>query len=340
MSGRLGRPVIQFELVKRRLFTHALGLSAAASRWPARAAAPQPSSKRRLAVLLFDSAHTWEWFEPELRQELAALGWIEGSNLATEWHFAQGDPARLTQLARQIASSGVDAVLTRGTPATRALQQATRTVPILTGVGDPVGAGFAKSLADPGGNISGLSFAAVEIGRKQVELLRSVVPGLARLIFVLTNDRSPYVQELMASKSVGPRELGLIHEVALITDVADLRRAWQPRGRTSAAVVAGLGKSVAPEVLARLALQLKMPTVFEYSFYVDAGGLMSYRLNWENQTQRTAVQLDKIFKGSKPAQIPFELPTQSELVVNKSTARELGLQIPQALLVRANRLVD
>jgi putative ABC transport system substrate-binding protein len=304
-----------------------------------RAATPQ-SSRRRLAVLLFDSAQAWEWFEPELRQELAALGWIDGSNLALEWHFAQGDPARLTQLARQIASAGVDAVLTRGTPATRALQHATRTVPILTGVGDPVGAGFAKSLADPGGNISGLSFAAVEIGRKQVELLRSVVPGLARLIFVLTNDRSLYVQDLMTSMSVGPRELGLAHEVALITSIADLRRAWQPQGRTRAAVVSGLGKSVSPEELARLALQLKMPTVFEYSFYVDAGGLMSYRLNWENQTRRTAVQLDKIFKGIKPAQIPFELPTQSELVVNRSTARELGLQIPQALLVRANRLVD
>jgi putative ABC transport system substrate-binding protein len=331
--------VLQFELVKRRLFAHALGLSAAAARWPVRAATPQ-SSRRRLAVLLFDSAQAWEWFEPELRQELAALGWIDGSNLALEWHFAQGDPARLTQLARQIASAGVDAVLTRGTPATRALQHATRTVPILTGVGDPVGAGFAKSLADPGGNISGLSFAAVEIGRKQVELLRSVVPGLARLIFVLTNDRSLYVQDLMTSMSVGPRELGLSHEVALITSIADLRRAWQPQGRTRAAVVSGLGKSVAPEELARLALQLKMPTVFEYSFYVDVGGLMSYRLNWENQTRRTAVQLDKIFKGIKPAQIPFELPTQSELVVNRSTARELGLQIPQALLVRANRLVD
>ena len=328
--------------MKRRLVIQTLGTWAALSTSSVRAATSVSTGTRRLAALLFDNPESWNAVAQELREELVKLGWVEGRNFSMEWYFANGDTARLAELASGIGRSGVDAIFTRGTPATRALQQATRVIPIVTGVGDPIGAGFAKSLSQPGSNITGLSYAAVEINRKQVELLRAVVPKLSRVNFVLKADRSPFVQEMMNSYASGARELGLDTEVVLVTGIADLQRAWQldrHRG-VSAAVVSGLGKDIAPRGVADLALRLRMPTAFEYSFYVDAGGLLSYRLNWENQTARIAVQLDKVLRGVHPAQIPFEFPTHSELVINRSTARSLGLEIPRALLVSADKLID
>jgi len=295
-----------------------------------------------MAVLLFDNPESWSSLARELREELANLGWVEGKNLSIEWHFAYGDVSRLQVLATQSARSGVDAILARGTLATRALQQATVTIPILTGVGDPIGAGFAKSLANPGGNITGLSYAAAEISRKQVELLHAVVPRLSRVIFVVRADRSPLLQEMMKWVGSGVREFGLASEVALVTNALELQRAWQSdlKHGVGAAVVTGLGNDFPAKDVADAALRFRMPTVFEYSFYVDAGGLMSYRLNWENQMQRTAAQLDKVFRGVRPGQIPFEFPTRSELVINRATAPLLGLEIPRALLLGADRLVE
>jgi len=326
--------------MNRRRLIQALGLGALAGS-TVHAAAP-PSGRRRLAVLLFDNPESWDFLASELRKELADLGWVEGSNLNVEWRFAHGDTARLADLASQLARSGADAILTRGAPATRALKDATVTIPIVTGVGDPIGAGFARSLAEPGGNITGLSWAAVEGARKQVELLRVMLPRLSRLIIVLKADRSPFLQEMTSWHRGAAREIGLTSEVVLVTGATELQAAWQP-GRTpgvTGTFVSGLGTSIAPKDIADLALRLRMPTVFDYSFYVEAGGLMSYRFNWENQTQRTAAQLDKVFRGAKPAQIPFEFPTRSEFVINRSTARSLGLDIPRELLLRADQIIE
>lgn len=305
-------------------------------------AAGAASVQRRLGVLLFDNAESWGFLAPELRQELATLGWVEGTNLTVDWRFANGDASRLAELAQQMARSGVDAILTRGTPATRALQLASSSVPIQTGVGDPIGSGFARSYAKPGGNITGLSWGIAEANIKRVELLRAMVPKLARLLVVMKADRSPYVNEMTASIDTAARQFGIATTLALVDGVADLQAALRldRASGVGAALVFGLGTAIDPKVAAQVALRSRMPAMYEYEFYVDSGGLMSYRLNWENQSRRSAAQLDQIFRGVSPAQIPFELPTRSEFVLNRAAAKSLGLAIPQAVLLRADRVVE
>ena len=328
-------------MMKRRsLMLLAPALSTLLHPWAdAAGVAPGP---RRLGVLLFDSAESWGFLGPELRQELSALGWVEGTNLTVERRFANGDASRLAELAQQIARSGVDAILTRGTPATRALQRASSSIPIQTGVGDPIGSGFARSYANPGGNITGLSWGIADANIKRVELLRAMVPKLARLLIVVKADRKQYLSEMTASIDTAARQFGVATAIALVESAADLQAAMQP-GRVDgigAALVFGLGTAIDPKEVAQITLRNRMPTMFEYDFYVDSGGLMSYRLNWENQSRRSAAQLDQIFRGVSPAQIPFELPTRSEFVLNRSAAKALGLPIPQAVLLRADRVIE
>lgn len=305
------------------------------------AATPAPG-KRRLAVLLFGPAEAWSFFQPELGAELAVLGWVEGTNLSVEWRYGNDDPALLRSHAAALVASAPDAILTRGTPGTRALQQATRTIPILTGVGDPVGSGFARTLAQPSGNVTGLSYAAVENSQKQMELLRLLVPGLASVVVVAHASRAPFLAEVTGPFEVAAHALGLTTRTALVGDLADLERAFRndgPRGKVGASI-SGLGKDVDPAGVARVALAAGVPTMFEYRFYVDAGGLASYRLNWDQQTRRAAAQLDKVFRGEDPARIPFELPTRSEFVLNRTTARSLGLTLNRSLLAQADAVVD
>ena len=300
------------------------------------------ATSRRVAVLLFDNREAWEFLIPDLRKELSDRCWVEGKNLQVEWLFANGDAGRLQELAVQIASSGVDAVVTRGTPATRALRKATTSLPILTGVGDPIGSGFTKTYSNPDGNITGLSWATVETYQKQIQLLKEMVPTVSRLVIVLKRDRLPFAQELTGAINKAAREQGLAAETALVGNLAEVEAALvQARSHgANAAVILGLGTNIPPKEVAAIALRQRLPTVCEYSTYVEAGCLMSYRLDWEHQTRRTAVQLDKLLRGMKPAQIPFELPTVSEFVINRTTASALGLNVSRALLVRADKIVD
>ena len=322
-------------LLKRAL---ALGAVAAPPAWAAPALAP---GRRRLGVLLFDRAEAWDDLPPRLQKALADLGWVEGSNLDVQWYYANGEAARLKRLAAQLATSGVDAILTRGTPATAALRQATSTVPILTGLGDPVGSGFAATFARPGGNVTGVSYAVVETSLKQIELLRTMVPRLALLAILLPADRTPFAAQLFRPIEAAARDSGLATRTALVGDAAELQaalRSGRARGEF-AAFVFGFGSHIAPQVIADAARALEVPAMFERREYVDAGGLASYRLYWDDQEQRTAAQIDKVFRGEKPAQIPFELPTRSEFVINKATAKSLGLALPQALFLRADAIV-
>ena len=325
---------------RRRHFLLALGLCPLA---PARAQpATPPRGRRRLAVLLFDSERSWAWLAPELRQALAALGWVEGANLRIEWRYADGDAARLAALAAELSASGVDAIVARGSPATRALQLATHAVPIVTGVGDPVGSGFARSLARPGGNITGISYAFPETVRKQLELLRELVPGLGRLSIVMKSDRRAFVAEGTRTVETAAGAWGIATRAVLFASVEDLSRELpHMSGRGAhAAFVHGFGTDPDPQAVAAAFVRARVPAVFSQREYVEAGGLMSYRLDWDNQTERTAAQIDKVFRGESPAQIPFEFPTRSDFAINAATARALGLTIPAALRVRADAVFE
>jgi putative tryptophan/tyrosine transport system substrate-binding protein len=325
---------------RRPLLASALGLAIFAP-YLARAA-DGSSGKRRLGVLLFDSAETWNQLPPELSKELGALGWVEGRNLDIDWRFANGDAARLRAQAMQLVATSPDAILSRGTPAAHALQQATKTIPLLAGVGDPVGSGLAETLARPGGNITGLSWAFADQSLKQLELMRQLAPKLTSLVIVASADRAPFMADMAGRLEVPARALGLVTRTALVGDAVDLQRALRGNSRRGelGAVIFGLGNRVDPKEVARVAIEAQVPTMFEYRFYVDVGGLASYHFDWENQTQRAAAQIDKVFRGEKASQIPFELPTRSEFVLNRSTARALGLTLQKSLLSSADAIVD
>lgn len=308
-------------------------------------AAGRDSTVKQLGVLLYDAAASWAFLQRDLPPALAAAGWPEGRSLVLTWRFAEGQPQRLAALAAQLLELGCHALLTRGTPATRALQQATRSVPIVTGVGDPVGAGFAASLARPGGNITGLSYALAESATKQLELLRELVPQARRLLVLVPGSRARFVGEMTEPVQRVSRTLGLQATVALASGIDELRHALQAvqqgqPARTVAAYVLSFGAAADPAEMAAALLHAGIPAVFEQRFYVEAGGLLSYRLDWEDQTRSTALQLAKVLRGDDPAAIPFELPTRSQLVVNARSARALGLVLPSTLRARADEVIE
>jgi len=305
-----------------------------------RAASPAGPGKR-LAVLLLDQREVWTSFPPALAAELTALGWVEGRNLTVQWRYADGDAALLRSHAEELVRLAPDAILTRGTPATHALQRATRSIPVLTGVGDPIGSGFAKTYAAPGGNITGLSWAVVETAQKQLEILRILVPKLASLVVVASGDRKPFLAEMTRSIGAATGAARIAMRTTLADSEEELLQALQhdPSRKDVAALIFGLNR-VEPRVVGAATLKAGMPTMFEFRGYVEAGGLASFGFNWDNQNQRAAAQIDKVFRGEKPAEIPFELPTKAEFALNRKTAGRLGLQIPQALLLRADTVLD
>lgn len=299
-----------------------------------------PDRRRRIWILLLGEPQRFADLRQELPQAMATYGWLESKNIEITWRFAI-DNNQLIMLAREFANSGADAIVTRGTPATLALQRATRTTPIVTGVGDPLGSGFARSLAAPGANITGLSWATAESTAKQLELLREIVPRVRRVVMFLGPRAQPTLQELTGPMERAAGAASLDFLVRLVGSTSELDAALREygKGATTAAYTPGL-PDIEPQHVADALREARWPSVFDHRGYVDAGGLMSYHLEWDDETRRNAAQIDKVLRGASPAQIPFELPTRTRLVINTSTAGTLGLTIPPALRLRADELVS
>lgn len=304
-------------------------------------AARAQGAPRRLGVLLFDTPAVWEFLRRELPAALTTLGWHEGRNLVIDWRFADADAARLPALAQSLVQAGAHALLTRGTLATLALQQATRTLPIVTGVGDPVAAGFAVTLAAPGGNITGVSYAATESVLKQLELLREMSPASTRLLVLQPKRQRQALTDVVASAMARAQRLRWVTSVHELDQLDDLRRVLSGvRPGERVAALAFNNASITTADFAQGLLAARVPAMFNHRDFAEAGGLMSYRLNWEDQTRSTAIQVDKVLRGIKPAQIPFELPTRTEFVINLRTAGTLGVTVPQALRARADEVIE
>lgn len=308
----------------------------------ARAAGPPPLGQRRLGVLQYGQEKDSNWLPPAIRQALAALGWVEGANLRIEWHYANRDAVRLAALAAALVRLGVHAVLTHGSTTTRALQRASQTLPIITGVGDPVGSGFAQTLARPGGNITGISYGFVETTQKQLQLLREMVPQLAHLLIIQRANRQGDVAEGTPTVAAVAQALGLSTRRVQLADADDLSQALghPPSPGTGAAYVFDFAGFPDSQAVAAALLRAQLPSVCTDRPFVKAGGLMSYNLDWDDQIQRSAAQIDKVFRGENPAQIPFEFPTRSDFFFNAKTAKALGLAIPPAMRVRADEVIE
>ncbi len=273
---------------------------------------------------------------------LGERSWIEGANLLIEWRFAEYDRTRYDELANELASADVDALATAGTPLTHILSRATSSIPIVTGVGDPVGSGFAISLENPGRNITGLSWALREKARVQVGLLLEMAPAVTTLM-VLRSLRYGDIAELNACLEGVASEHGLGFAVRTAESFDEIELALDELTgpATGAVVIYTRGAfQFAESMLASAAIERGVVAFGDERRSVEAGCLMSYGVRHEDQERSFASALDRILRGESPAEIPFELPTTAEFIVNRSTAAALGLTLPAELLRRAHAVIE
>jgi len=328
---------------RRRQILIALGSGALIA--PYASLAQQNNKIRRIGFLVAAArppsidAHYMGAFVRGLRD----LGYVEGKNFAIEWRFADGNYQRLPVLAAELVSMNVDVLMTGGTAANSALQKATTTIPIVNAtMSDPVGNGFAKSLTHPGGNITGLALATTDMSPKHVELLRLIVPKLTSLgvLVNLGNSAHPAVAKSITTNA---QRLGIKVRVLDARNADGLTRNFsimkQERTEAVIAVVDAFFISQRREI-AELALKNNLPSMFSAQEHVEAGGLMSYGQNLADLYRRAAAYVDKIFKGAKPGNLPIEQPAVFSLAINSKTAKALGLEIPQELLLRADKVIE
>jgi ABC-type uncharacterized transport system substrate-binding protein len=278
-----------------------------------------------------------------LRQALRDLGYTEGRNLAIEARNHEGDAGRLSALAADLVNLKVDVIVAASSTEVRAAKQATTVVPIVFVVHyDPVGTGDVASLAHPGGNITGLTAMGTDLTAKQLELLRETVPRIRRLA-ILRNPTTPSHKLMLPEATNAGRQLGVDMQVHDASTVKEFEHAYEAAARGHADAVLILpspASSLASARLAELAIKYRLPTMHGLRASVEAGGLMSYAPHFDDLVRRAAAYVDKILKGTKPADIPVEQPTKFELVINLKTAKALGLTFPRSILVRADEVIQ
>lgn len=274
---------------------------------------------------------------------LRELGYVEGRNLVIEWRFAENEYGRPPGLAAEMARLKVDVIVAEGDPAIRSTRQATATIPIVIALtADPIASGFAKTLARPGGNITGASRNAIDTSPKQLELLRAMVPKLSR-VAMLVNPQNPATAVMLKGIHGVAMEMGMTVQAVSARDPADIERGFASMTRESAgALIVPLdGLFISQrQLIARLAVKHRLPSLSLYREHVEAGGLMSYGQDRTDFYRLAATYVDKILKGARPGELPIQQPTRFYFVVNRNTARALGMTVPPELLLRADEVID
>jgi putative tryptophan/tyrosine transport system substrate-binding protein len=275
-------------------------------------------------------------------QRLSELRWVVGSTVAIEYRWAEGRNDRFAELAAEFVRLKVDAIVTSGTPSVLALMQATSSIPIVfVAVGDPVANGLVKSLARPGGNVTGLSNQTRDLAGKRIEILREVIPGLRRLA-ILANVGNDAVVLEMRDAQAAARTLGCEVTTLEIRRSEDIAPAFETLGDRADAIYIVIDALVVINrvTINTLALNARLPTMHAFRESVEAGGLISYGPNFPELWRRSAEYIDKILRGAKPADIPVEQPTKFDLVINLKTAKAFGLTVPPPLLARADDVIE
>ena len=329
---------MQFDHLKRREFVALLGGGAVA--WPLTARAQRPGKLPTIGFLGADAAGWRPWTDAFV-ERLRALGWIEGRTIAIEYRWSQARPERAAEIAAEFVRLKVDAIVTFGS-AVATVKQATAVIPIVFALAiDPVGGGLIASLARPGGNVTGMSVQSTDLASKRLELLREVAPRLRRLAIMANVGNTQAVPE-MDEVQASARALGLDVAPLEIRRAEDIAAAFEAlKAQADALYVVGDPLVVANRTrIITLALSARLPTIFNTRDNVQAGGLMSYGPNFPAQFRRAAELADKILRGTKPGDIPVEQPTKFELVFNLTTAKAIGLTIPESFLLRADEVIE
>jgi ABC-type uncharacterized transport system substrate-binding protein len=325
----------------RRKLVIALGASALAGAGAARAQAP--ARVRRLGLLTsFSPSETASWYQA-FRLGLRDLGWVEGKNISIEYLYGEGRIDRLPDLAADLVRLKVDVIIASVTSDALAAKNATRAIPIvIVAPSDPVANGLVESLARPGGNITGLSQMVPQVAGKRLELLKEIVPKLSR-VAVLWNPQGVGATLNWKEIQLPARQLGLQLHSLEARSPNEFDNAFEDAVRARAGALAILADPVIVTNLKRiagLAAKSRLPSIFNWSEFADAGGLVAYGPDRADLFRRAATFVDKILKGAKPGDLPIEQPTKFELVVNLKTAKALGLVIPQPFLMRTDRVIE
>jgi putative ABC transport system substrate-binding protein len=305
--------------------------------------AQQARKAPRIGFLVPDSQSAASSRTEAFRQGLHELKYVEGQNIVIEYRFAEGKIDRFPDLAAELALLKVDIIVSAGgNGITRAAQQATNTIPIvMTNVLDPIGSGFIASLARPGGNITGLTAISSDLAGKRLELVKEAFPKASRIAVLLDPEDASKVVELKEIQAAA-HTLGIKLQSIEVRSPADFESAFKAGVRKQAGALLVLQSAVTNthrKPIAELATKNRWPTMWSESGLLDAGGLMSYGPNYADLFRRAATYVDKILKGTKPADLPVEQPKKFEFIINLKTAKQIGLTIPPNVLARADKVI-
>jgi putative ABC transport system substrate-binding protein len=331
--------------VRRRDFISLLGTTAAA--WPLAAHAQQANRMRKIGVLM-----GWPENDPEAQSERAAfvhelqkLGWVDGRNLQidTRW-AAPAEPESMHRLAKELVALQPDLLLSQSTPATTALLQETRTIPVIFGiVADPIGSGFVASFNRPSGNATGFAVAEPTQAGKWLELLKEIAPRVTRIAVLFNPAMATFAEFWLKPFKAAAPSFAVEAIVAPVHDTSELESviAAQAREPNSGLFVMADAFTITCRVeVTSLAARYRLPAVYGYRFFTEVGGLLSYGEDWTDNFRRAATYADRILKGEKPSELPVQGPVKFELVINRKTAKALGLTIPSSLLATADEVIE
>lgn len=328
--------------MRRREFIAGLSVATAAAPLSARA---QSERVRRVGVIVPTSQDDLEMKRPfaALRQALAALGWIEGRNIEIADRWAAGSAERARGYAKELVALRPDLIVAIATPSARAVREATRTIPVVfVDVSDPAWQGFVKTIAQPGGNLTGFTSFDAPMGSKWLEILKDIAPHVRCAAVIGNPETTPYDVYANAVEAAGP-SVGIAVIRATVHDGAQIDAALSGLGSGSDAgliVVADAFAIAHRETMIALAEKYRLPAIYPFPVFVKSGGLLSYGLDVEDQLRRSAAYVDRILKGAKPADLPVQGPTKFELAVNLKTAKAEGLTIPPSLLATADEVIE
>jgi putative tryptophan/tyrosine transport system substrate-binding protein len=326
--------------MKRRHFITLIGGAAAA--WPLAAPAQQPAKLPTIGFLGALSPSAMSQWTAAFVQRLRELGWIEGRTVAIEYRWMEGRVERAAEFATEFVRLKVDVIVTHSAVPVLAAKLATSVIPIvIAAAADPVGTGLVAGLARPGGNVTGLSLQATDLAGKRLELLREVVPGLRRMA-IMANVGAPAAVVEIGEVQAAARTVSLEVATSEIRRAEDIAPAFEAlKGRAEALYVVADPLINSNRVrINTLALGARLPTIYPVRELVEAGGLMSYGANFADLFRRAADLVDKILRGAKPGDIPVEQPTKFDLILNLTTAKVLGLKIPESFLLRADEVIE
>jgi putative ABC transport system substrate-binding protein len=330
--------------MRRREFIAIVGGAAVA--WPVVARAQQPERMRRIGVLMNLSENDLEAqrLVTAFREGLAQLGWADGRNLRIDYRWAGGDVGRIRAFAKELVKLSPDIIVGYGTPVVVALQQETRSIPIVfLSVTDPVGQGLVASLAHPGGNITGFAVFEISLGTKWMEVLKQIAPGLKRVAIIYNPTTAPYYPLYLRAIEQAASSFGVEPIAVEVHDDAEIERAISTLTREpdgGLIVMPDTFNMVHRQTTIALAARHRLPAIYYFPFFARDGGLVSYGPDEFDMFRRAAGYVDRILKGPKAGDLPVQQPTNFRLVINLKTAKALGLEVPPTLLVRADEVIE